>query len=518
VATDPAEANPDGALGGGGGGAVSVGAATVWELGVGGGKAVPADANPTGIAWSSVVSCMMVVSSALRHEVLNARRLAPTVRTVSSRWVVVGAGSAGCVVAARLSQDQDREVVLVEAGPDLVAGAVPAAIESPNFLGATELPERNDSIVATRVTGGSTTPYRRGWGIGGSSAVNAMVALRGDPSRYAAWGWNDVDSAWDACAIPIEVPHAAELGPVDRALLATDPLATPAPLTRRDGRRVTAAEAYLWPAIDRPNLQVRANTPVDRLAIDGRRVLGVVTAGGEHIAADRVVVAAGAIRSPWLLLRSGVDTPGVGDGLQDHPSAPLTLALRTGAGVDPDSLVIGSIRQAGGIQFLPMNHLGSAAPGLGVLLVALMTPRGAAGTVRVGADGAPLVDFALLGDPDDVEALAVGVESAIDCLQSPAFDEIVESVYVDAFGTTLDALSGRDAIRRWLRGHVGDYVHASSTCRMGTVVDDDGALVGYEGISVCDASVFPRIPDVNTHLPTTMLAERLCARWRRRDA
>ncbi len=75
------------------------------------------------------------------------------------------------------------------------------------------------------------------------------------------------------------------------------------------------------------------------------------------------------------------------------------------------------------------------------------------------------------------------------------------------------ALSDDDSIERWVRGAVGDYVHASSSCAMGTVVDDDGRLMGYDGVYVCDASVFPSIPDVNTHLPTTMLAERLSARW-----
>ncbi|HSP29595.1 MAG TPA: GMC family oxidoreductase, partial [Ilumatobacteraceae bacterium] len=87
--------------------------------------------------------------------------------------------------------------------------------------------------------------------------------------------------------------------------------------------------------------------------------------------------------------------------------------------------------------------------------------------------------------------------------------------FVDAFGTTSSHLSDDRAIERWVRGAVGDYVHASSSCAMGTVVDDDGRLVGYDGLYVCDASVFPSIPDVNTHLPTTMLAERLSARWLR---
>jgi len=168
-----------------------------------------------------------------------------------------------------------------------------------------------------------------------------------------------------------------------------------------------------------------------------------------------------------------------------------------------------------------MNHLGTAAPGLGLLMTALMRPRGRAGTVRLSSDdpfGDPLVDFALLDDPGDVAALVAGVGSALELLAASSFREIVEEVYIDAFGTTSAALRDDDSIERWVRTSVGDYVHASSSCAMGTVVDDDGRLVGYDGVYVCDASVFPSIPDVNTHLPTTMLAERLSARWLRAPA
>ena len=418
------------------------------------------------------------------------------------------------MVAARLTEDSDREGVLGETGPDLWRDAVPASVDGPDFLATGALVERNDSIVATRMRAGSPTPYRRGRGVGGSSAVNAMVALRGEPARYRAWGWDDVEAAWSAVRIPVEAAAEHELGPVDRALLAADPRAVTAPLTRRGGRRVTSAEAYLWPAAGRANLDVRTGVTVDRLALDGRRAVGVITTEGEQLDADRVVVAAGAIRSPWLLLRSGLDTHGIGDGLQDHPSAALTLVLRPSRAAEPGSLVIGAIRQHDGIQFLPMNHVGTAAPGIGVLLVALMTPISRAGTVRVGPDDGPLVDFALLDDPADLDALAIGVEHAIELLRSPAFSEIVEAVHIDGLGTGLDALDSRRAIRDWLPGIVGDYVHASSSCAMGTVVDADGAVHGYDGVHVCDASVFPTIPDVNTPLPTTMLAERLCARWR----
>jgi choline dehydrogenase-like flavoprotein len=394
---------------------------------------------------------------------------------------------------------------------------VPAAIDGPDFLQALELPHRTVAgLVASRVAGGSRAPYRRGSGIGGSSAVNALVALRGDPDTYRRWGWHEAATAWSRVALPEEPPMHDELGAVDRALLAAADDAHPAALTRRAGRRITSAEAYLWPASARTNLSVRADAPVERIVLEGRAAIGVDLADGEHVAADRVVVAAGALHSPALLLRSGVDTPGLGEGLQDHPSVALTLQLRAGVPSSPGGLVIGSLCRRKGIQFLPMNHVGADAPGLGVLLVALMTPRSRRGTVVLDPgdpSGQPVVDFALLDDPADTDALVAGIAEARQLLARPSFAEIAERVLVDAWGTSLDALSDEDAVRRWLPTVVGDYVHASSTCAMGTVVDRDGAVNGYERLHVCDASVFPTIPDANTHLPTTMLAELLVGRW-----
>ena len=424
------------------------------------------------------------------------------------------------MLGARLSEDERREVVLVESGPGLDPGAVPSQVTGSNFLATADLRDRNDiGLLARRVRGGEATLYRRGRGVGGSSVVNAMVALRGDSALYRSWGWDDVDRMWDVVALPEELPDDEELGPVDRALLAADPDAQLARLTRRARSRVTSAEAYLWPALGRPNLTVRSDAEVARIAIEGRRAVGVVLATGEEIDAERVIVCAGAIRTPELLLRSGLDTPGIGLGLQDHPSVPLTLALRDGVSVDIDGLVIGAVRQRDGVQFLPMNHLGRDVPGFGLLLVALMTPRGRRGSVRIDperVDTSPLVDFALLDDPADLHALAAAVGDALTLLRTAPFGDIVDEVLIDDIGTTSDALRGTEAIERWLPSAVGDYVHASSSCAMGSVVDADGAVFGYQSVYVCDASVFPTIPDVNTHLPTTMLAERLSARWRRR--
>lgn len=436
--------------------------------------------------------------------------------------IVVGAGSAGCVLAARLSGDPGCSVTVVEAGPDLGPADLEGPLGGPDFLAALDVPGRTfPSLMATRGADGPSTVYARGRGVGGSSTVNAMVALHGDPELYRSWGWDDSDVAWDAIELPEEQADDAELGAVDRALLAAAPDAELARLTRRGGRRITSAEASLWPALERKNLVVRVDSPVDRIVFDGRRAIGVLLADGEMMSADRVVLAAGAIHSPAILLRSGVDTPGVGVGLQDHASAPLTLQLRDGAAGAPGDLALGTLLRRDPWQFLPMNHLGAAAPGLGVLMTALMRPRGRAGTVRLVSEDPlvdPLVDFALLDHPGDVAALVAGVHTALELLAAPSFREIVEEVYIDALGTTSAALVDDDSIEKWVRAVVGDYVHASSSCAMGTVVDGDGRLVGYDGVYVCDASVFPSIPDVNTHLPTTMLAERLSARWLRSPA
>lgn len=429
-------------------------------------------------------------------------------------WLVIGAGSGGCVAASRLSDDPERSVTLLEAGPDLGAGVARAAVDGDDALAVLDEPGRTFSgLTATRIRGGTPVPYSAGRGIGGSSAVNAMLALRGDPAQYAEWGWSDASEAWGRVAIPTELPSDHELGAVDRAMLASEPTAFRVPLTRRDGRRVTSADAYLAPCAGRPNLEVLPETQVERVILDGHRAAGVVLLDGTESHADRVVVAAGALHTPALLLRSGVDTPGIGAGLQEHASVAITLELLDGP-AGRGGLLASALFERGAVHVLPINHTTDGVHA--ALAVALMRPEGRAGRVELDPEnprGEPRIDLDLFADERDLVELRSGVRLLLDLLGRDPFREIVAAAYIDDFGTTTDALTDDASIDRWLRTAPGVYTHAASTCAIGTVLDERGAVRGYDGLYVCDASAFPSVPATNPHLPVTMLAERLASRW-----
>ncbi|MBN8831390.1 MAG: GMC family oxidoreductase N-terminal domain-containing protein [Sphingomonadales bacterium] len=519
-------------------------------------------------------------------------------------YIVVGAGSAGCVLANRLSEDPGARVLLLEAGgsdrrwdvriPLAVSKLWPNPALTWGFLSEPE-PELD----------GRRLPVARGRMLGGTSSLNGMMAIRGHRADYdgwrdeglPGWGWDDVlpwfrklerhwrgDTRLHGGSGPLSVePHPAPSALMANAVEAARALGYPITqdfngettdgfgmpdFTIRNGRRCSAADAYLRPALARPNLAVRTGAIATGVLVREGRAVGIAYrrdgASVEVAATREVILAGGAINSPQLLMFSGIgpaehlrshgidvvaESAEVGANLQDHPGAGMEFDLDPALAFERelrfDRLASSFLRwllRGKGVMGAPPLAIsaniatkpGSSEVDLHFLLIPLAMesrvwfpgvrrafgarmgamwslnyPRSRGNLTLASADPLdhPRIRFNLLSDPEDRAEMLRGYRSLRALLAQPALASVLGPIRRPVADFASD-----EEVMAYIRATAATAYHPSGTCRMGSdaraVVDGELRVRGVERLRVADASIFPRLPGGNTNLPVIMVAER----------
>ncbi len=497
-------------------------------------------------------------------------------RVYAADAVVIGAGSAGAVITRRLV-DAGMSVLLLEAGGRDTNPAIHDPTrqwelwDSPDDWGYRTVPQKGAL--------GRELQQPRGKVLGGSSSLNGMIYVRGwrgDYDHWAylgnyGWGYEDVlplfkrsedfdggESEYHGVGGPYRVTTKYEHNPIHEALVAgTQAVGIPfnsdhngkdldgvgfMQMGTRDGKRVSTATAFLGPVADHPNLTVLTSALARRLLFEGSRCTGVEFSHEGRIeqarAAHEVVVSAGTIESPKLLMLSGigpaeelarhgidllVDLSGVGGNLHDHAISPMIFT--TDAPAPPPAFGATQIQT----QFfwksrpglvspdlqplmfsLPLYDAGLEGPPEGYTIGAAVIRPASRGSIRLRSSDPeewPLIDPAYLQCEADVEALVTAVEIC---------REIGNSAPLAEWGSRElypgPATRTRDELREYVRRTVITYHHQVGTCKMGiddgAVVDPELRVYGVTGLRVADASIMPAVTSGNTNAPAMMIGEK----------